>query len=83
MNWFVCETLQNERGDLLEKFNGKGWWLRFMECWPKLALRKGNALAQPRDNAVTETNVHGFVAPILTRGLWMHCECINKAPSGI
>ena len=56
----VCKTLQNKKGDLVEKFNGKGWWLRFMERWPKLALRKGDALAQPRANAVTEANVHQY-----------------------
>jgi len=36
----VRKTLQNKKGDLVEKFNGKGWWLCFMECWPKIALRK-------------------------------------------
>ena len=35
---------KNKKGDLLEKFNGKGWC--FMERWPKLALRKEDALAQ-------------------------------------
>ena len=60
----VRKTLQNKRGNLVEKFNGKGWWLRFMERWPKLALRKGDALAQPRANAVTETNVHQYYSPL-------------------
>ena len=41
----------------MEEFNGKEWWLRFMECQPKLALRYGDALAQPRASAVTEANV--------------------------
>ena len=43
----VRKTLQNNKGDLVEKFHGKGWWLCFMEHWPMLALRKGDALAQP------------------------------------
>ena len=55
----VRKTLQN-KGEDLEKFNGKGWWLRFMERWPTLALRKGDALAQPRANAVTEINIHQY-----------------------
>jgi len=53
----VRKTLQNKKNDLETiKFNGKGWWLRFMQRWPQLALRKGDALAQPRACAVSKQN---------------------------
>ena len=38
------------RRTLERQVKGNGWWLRFMERWPRLALRKGDALAQPRAN---------------------------------
>ena len=43
----VCKTLEEKNGGPV-KFNGKGWWLRFMQRWPKLTLRRGDPLAQPR-----------------------------------
>ena len=76
----VCKTLQNKKGDLVEKFNGKGWWLHFMECWPKLALCKGDAAT----SQCYDGNKRSWIRCTNTDtcGLWMHCECLNKAPSG-
>lgn len=56
----VRNTLQNKKDGSVEKFNGKGWWLRFKQRWPKLALRKDDALAQPRANAVSEANIRQY-----------------------
>ena len=52
----VRKLLQNN-GEGQEKFNGKGWWLRFMEHWPTLVLCKQDALAQPRANTVTKVDI--------------------------
>ena len=55
----VCKTLEEKNGAPV-KFNGKGWWLRFMQRWPKLALRRGDPLAQPRANAVNAANIKQY-----------------------
>lgn len=55
----VRKTLQAKTNGPVD-FKGKGWWLRFMQRWPKLALRKGDALAQPRANAVTSSNLKHY-----------------------
>ena len=49
----VQEILHNKNGGSVEGFNGRKWWMHFMERWPQLALRKGDALAQCHANAVT------------------------------
>ena len=56
----VRKTLQNRHGGSFEDFKGKGWWLRFMQRWPQLRLRKGDALAQPRANAVNSVNIKNY-----------------------
>ena len=56
----VRKTLQNKSGFPVDDFRGKGWWLRFMKRWPDLVLRKGDALAQPRANAVNATNLKNY-----------------------
>jgi len=56
----VRKTLHKKNGGPVPDFNGKGRWLRFMQCWPSLRLRKGDALAQPRANAVTATNINQY-----------------------
>ena len=38
----------------------KGGWLRFKQRWPDLRLRKGDALGQPRANAVNATNIKNY-----------------------
>ena len=43
-----------------EGFKDTGWWLRFLQRWPKLSLRKGDALAQPRANAVNAANMKNY-----------------------
>lgn len=57
----VHRTLENKTGFPVEDFKGKGWWARFMERWPILALRKGDSLAQPRANAVNNENITIFL----------------------
>jgi len=58
----VRKALETKSGSPLEDFTGKGWWLRFMERWPDLHLRKANALAQPRANAVNSDNTKNYFA---------------------
>ena len=36
-----------------EEFKGRGWWERFMDRWLTLSLRKGNASAVSRAQALT------------------------------
>ncbi len=41
----------------LDRFNGKGWWIRFGEKWLKLTLRKGDTLGQHRAQAANAANI--------------------------
>ena len=56
----VRKALKNKFGSLADDFSGKGWWLRFMECWPSLRLRKADGLAQSRANAVNSVNIKNY-----------------------
>lgn len=52
----VRKTVGKKNNGPIKNFNGKGWWWRFLQRWPNLALRKGDALTQNRANAVTSDN---------------------------
>ena len=53
----VRQAVQKERGpEAAISFTGKGW-NRFVERWPKVCLRKGDALAIPRAKAITNSNI--------------------------
>jgi hypothetical protein len=67
----VRKTLQNKENVPVEDFNGKGWWRRFMQRWPDLVLRKGDALAQSRANAVNAANLSQYYS-ILEETLKKH-----------
>ena len=54
------KTLHKKERCTVEDFKGKGWWLRFMQHWPKLALRKGDALAQPRSTVANATTISNY-----------------------
>ena len=56
----VRRILESKLDCDMSEFKGKGWWLCFMQRWPKLALRKGDALAQPRANAVNSENLKHY-----------------------
>lgn len=56
----VRKTLENKNGGPVEDYNGKGWWGRFMQRWPKLSLRKGDALGKPRANAVNAASIRQY-----------------------
>ena len=56
----VRKTLEKKSSCPVEDFKGKGWWQRFMQRWHNLTLRKGDALAQPRANAVNATNINNY-----------------------
>ena len=40
-------TLEDNRGSKLSN----GWWVRFLQRWPKLSLRKGDSFAVVREEA--------------------------------
>ena len=56
----VRKTVESKPDCDVSGFKGKGWWLRYMQRWPKLALRKGDALAQPRANAANSENLKHY-----------------------
>ena len=43
-------------------FNGEGWWHRFLERYPELSLRKGDALALSRAAAITGNSMKRILA---------------------
>ena len=49
-----------KKGHNMERFNGEGWWTRFMERNPKLSLRTTDPLSRVRKNAVTEENIKQY-----------------------
>ena len=54
----VRQAIHKKRGeDAAKEFTGKGWWNRFVERRPDIRLRKGDALAIPRANAITAANI--------------------------
>ena len=53
----VRQAIHKKREYAAKEFTGKGWWNRFVERWPAIRLRKGDALAIPRANAVTAANI--------------------------
>ena len=61
----VLQTLV-KKGVPGEDFKGRGWWLRFMQRWPQLTLRKGDALAQPRAFAVNAGTMKNYYDLLLT-----------------
>ena len=42
---------------LKKKFNGEGWWHRFVERHPELSLRTSDPLSRVRANAITKENM--------------------------
>ena len=75
----VRKTLHKKEGHPVEDFKGRGWWLRFMQRWPQLTLRKGDALAQPRATAVNATNFKNYF-DLLKKTLTTHhlLDCPNR-----
>jgi hypothetical protein len=45
----LVEGIVKKKGRSLDKPISNGWWLRFMERWPKLSLRKGDSFSVARD----------------------------------
>ncbi len=83
----VRKTLE-KKGANLDHFNGKGWWIRFRERWPKLSLRKGDALGQPRAQAANAANMNAYYnllgATLQEHGLKDRPACIyNMDESGV
>ena len=57
----VRQALHKKKGaEFAEEFKGRGWWERFMDRWPTLSLRKGDALAVSRFQALTADNLKEY-----------------------
>ena len=75
----IVREVLHSKGCSVDDFKGKGWWWRFTQRWPKLGLRKGDALPQPRANAVNSTNMKNYFklleTTLKTNGL---LDCPNR-----
>ena len=83
----VRKTLAAKQASL-DNFKGKGWWQRFLERWPKLTLRKGDALAQVRaeaTNAQTLSEYFKLLEETLTKNCLKNCPSLifNMDESGM
>ena len=56
----VHKILHKKERYPVEDIKWKGWWLHFMQRWPKLTLRKGDALTQPRATAANATTINNY-----------------------
>ena len=55
----VQKTVEKKGVDT-EKFNGEGWWSRFMSRNPKLSLRTADPLSKARADAVTQDKIDKY-----------------------
>ena len=55
----VRKTLVKKKKSL-DRFNGEGWWIRFMNRHPQLSLRCSDPLSRVRCNAVTKENMANY-----------------------
>ena len=56
----IVETVAKEKGHLKTNKVTDGWWRRFMERQPQLSLRRGDATAHVRMNAVNKEAIEGY-----------------------
>ena len=56
----ILERTLKKKGSLHDHFNGEGWWIRFMERYPRLSLRSTDALSRMRANAITKENMDHY-----------------------
>jgi hypothetical protein len=57
----VRQALHKKKGvEFANEFRGRGWWERFMDRWPTLSLRKGDALSVSRAQALTADNLKKY-----------------------
>ena len=71
----VRKAIEKKRGvESAEDFKGKCWWARFIERWPKLTLRKGDALAVFSSSSCYCCQLEGVLQSTEgnTRGTWSH-----------
>ncbi len=75
----VRKTLHDKEEHPVEDIKGRGWWLRFMQRWPQLSLRKGDALAQSRAAGVNAVSINNYF-DLLKKTLTTHrlLDCPNR-----
>ena len=57
----IVENVAKEKGLLkVDEKVTDGWWRRFMERQPQLSLRRGDATAHVRMNAVNKETIDGY-----------------------
>lgn len=76
----IVERTLKKKEMATDKFNGEGWWLRFMERHDKLSLRTTDPLSRVRKNAVTEENMKNYFT--LLKKTLVDNDILNK-PSRI
>ena len=56
----LVEGIMKKKGRSLDKPISNGWWLRFLEWWPKLSLRKGDSFSVARDKMTSPEVFDGY-----------------------
>ena len=56
----MLKTLE-QKGDKPEKFNGEGWYHRFMQRHPKLSLRSADPLSYARSTALSPEKLSAYL----------------------
>ena len=56
----LVEGIMKKKGRSLDKPISNGWWLRFLERWPKLSLRKGDSFSVARDKMTSPEVFDGY-----------------------
>ena len=67
----IVQKIVEKNGLPVKKFNGEGWWQRFMSRHEMLSLRTADPLSKARADALTQTNVDEYFT-LLTSTLEEH-----------
>lgn len=62
----IVQRTLKKKGKPMDRFNGEGWWQRFMQRHPILSLRTSDPLSRVRSNAVTAENMANYFALLKT-----------------
>lgn len=76
----IAESVANDKGVLKETRISEGWWRRFLECQPKLTLRRGDATAYVQMNAINKETLDQYFS--LVKSVREEHDLLNK-PSQI
>ena len=67
----IVQKRVEKKGHPMKKFNGEGWWQRFMSRHERLSLRTADPLSKARADALTQSKVDEYFK-LLTRTLEEH-----------